>query len=432
MNKLFPDLYRFTIGKRGRSHCYLLVRKQGNILICYANRGSSIVDFFEEVEALGGIAYQVVCEGADAAKGELHEQLYERFGCRLHCHERDRKKVAKKTACPISEFGDEGLELGHDFGVVDIGHIVFHWRHRGKHFLFPGHTVELHDDGWDIHMHPVDDLARSLTALADLPVDFLLPSRTTAGEQEYHTFTDRSRRDYRQMLLDSSRPTKKSLQDRLQSGERVAADDIEPGLPRLVSNYTSAHLQAVIDELELFESLGMPGGATGKIHFLLNSLELADCFFFHDFKREFAPTHKFWELLQEHVARGGTLFISDARRVVNDRWIAGGHPFAEIAVWGRPEEDAGPELTVCDGHAAIGEAQPEAGFHSDFYHGASLEPGDRGSVLARNAAGRPVAVAGDVGKGRVVFAGFYYHPHRPPLKDTERQLVEGIFRWLVP
>ncbi|MBT3345178.1 MAG: hypothetical protein HN404_19430 [Gemmatimonadetes bacterium] len=432
MQKLFPGVYRFSVGKRGRSHCYLLVRKQGNILICHANRGSSVVDFLDEVEGLGGIAQQLVCEGADAARGGLHEQLYERFGCRLHCHERDRKKVARKTECPISEFGDEGEAFGRDFRAIDIGHTVFHWSHRGKHFLFPGHAIALHEDAWDIHMHPVSDLALSLATLADLPVDFLLPGRTSASDEEYHTFTDDSRRDYRQVLRDNCRPTKKSLPDRLRSGERVTEDELEPGLPRLLSNYVSAHLQSVIDELGLFDSLGMPGGATGRIDILINSLELADCFFFHDFKREFLPKHKFWDMLRTHVAKGGTLLINDARRVVNDRWIAGGHPFPEIAVWSKAAEDPGTELTVCAGHPAIGEALPEARFHSDFYHGMSLEPGDQGSVLARNSSGRPVAVAGEVGKGRVVFGGFFYHPHRDPVKETERQLVEGIFRWLAP
>ena len=97
MEKILPGVYRFSVGKRGRSYSYLLLRKQGNLLICHANRGSSVVDFHDEVEHLGGIAYQFVCEGADAARGELHEQLYERFGCTLHCHERDRKKIEKET-----------------------------------------------------------------------------------------------------------------------------------------------------------------------------------------------------------------------------------------------------------------------------------------------------------------------------------------------
>jgi len=236
MEEIFPGVYRFSVGKRSRSYSYLLVRKQGNLLICHANRGSSVIDFLDEVDHLGGIALQFICEGADAARGELHEQLYERFGCELICHERDRKKVAKKTACPVSEFGDQGMELGSDFRAIDIGHTVFHWSNQANHFLFPGHAIERHDDRWGIHMHPVPDLATSLSTLADLPVDFLLPGRSSPREEEYHTFTDRDRRDYRQALRESLKPTKKSLQARLQSGEHVGEDEVELGLPRLLSS----------------------------------------------------------------------------------------------------------------------------------------------------------------------------------------------------
>jgi hypothetical protein len=376
IEKIFPGVYRFSVGKRSRSYSYLLVRKQGNLLSCHANRGSSVVDFLDEVDRLGGIAHQFVCEGSDAAAGELHEQLYERFGCELSCHDRDRKKVAKRTACPVSEFGDQGIELGDDFRAIDIGHTVFHWRNQASHFLFPGRAVERHDDEWGIHMHPVADLAASLSTLADLPVDYLLPGRSSPSEEDYHTFTDRGRRDYRQALRDILKPTRKSLQGRVQTGERAEEGELEPGPPRLFSNYISPHLRSVIDESGLFATHTMPGGATGKIDFLLNSLALADCFFFHDFKREFAPKHKFWDILCEHVEQGGTLLIDDARPVVNERWIPGGHPFPEIAAWSNSGQDpSANELTICDGHPATGEAPAEARFKSDFYIGMSLEPG---------------------------------------------------------
>lgn len=193
--------------------------------------------------------------------------------------------------------------------------------------------------------------------------DYLLPGRTSPREEEYHTFTDRSRRTYRQVLKENLKPSKKTLQSRLQSGERVEEDELGPGLLRLVSNYISSHLGSVIDELGLFATHHIPGGATGKIDFLLNSLELADCFFFHDFKREFAPNPKFWDLLCEHVEKGGSLLINDARPMVNERWIAGGHPFPEIAIWSKSDQDSlGTELTICGGHPATGEAPRRLGF----------------------------------------------------------------------
>ena len=430
MNEILPGVYRFSKGKKSRAHSYLLVRKQGNLLIFHANQGSSVVDFLDEVERLGGITQQFVPHRNEAAsRGELHELLYERFGCTLSYHERDRKRIEKKTECPASEFGDEGLELGGDFHAIDMGHTVFHWSYRGRHFLFPGHAVRRHDEEWGIHMDPLLDRSSQLARLLELPVNYLLPGHTSPRDDDFHTFTDRSLKAYHQAIRENLTPAKKSIYVRLRLGERVENEQLEPGPSRLFSNYTSP-LNAVIEELELFAIHLMPGGATGKIDILLNSLELADVFFFYDFRRQFGPKHKFWDLLRQHVEEGGTLFITDARRKVNPRWISGGHPFPEITVWGKPTEDPGNELTICEGHPATGDAPGEARFESSLYHGGSLEPGDRGSVLARNASGRPVAVAGEVGKGRVVFGCFFCHHLRDPARGTKRQLLQGIFRWL--
>ncbi|MBT4098789.1 MAG: hypothetical protein HOE86_14150 [Gemmatimonadetes bacterium] len=431
MNEILPGVYRFSKGKNSRSHCYLLVRPQGNLLICQANQGSSVVDFLDEVEGLGGITQQFVPHRWEAAsRGRLHELLYERFGCTLSFHERDRKRIEKKTECPVSEFGDEGLELGGDFHAIDMGHTVFHWSYRGKHFLFPGHAVKGHDEEWRVQMDPLLDRSSQLARLLELPVDYLLPGHTSPDDDDYHTFTDRSLKAYHQAIRESLTPAEKSIYIRLRLGERVEAEPLSTGPSSLFTNYVTTHLNTLIEELGLFAIHRMPGGATGKIDILLNSLELADTFFFCGFRREFGPQHKFWDVLRQYVEEGGTLFISDAHRQVNPRWIAGGQTFPEIAVWGHPTEDPGKELTICEGHPATGDAPGEARFESSLYDGGSLEPGDQGAVLARNASGRPVAVAGEVGKGRVVFGCFFFHTLRDPAQGTKRQLLQGIFRWL--
>lgn len=431
MEQIFPEVYRFGIGKRVRAFSYLLIREQGNVLICHANRGSSVVEFLDEIEELGGIKYQLVTEGSDVSKSGLHEQLYDRFGCMIHCHERDRKKITRKTACPIAEFGEDGIELGSDLTSIDIGHVVYHWKTASGHFLFPGHAIELEDGGWHIHLHPFLDYRSALMSLADRPVDFLLPSRAVPSDEAYHSFSDDTRHSYHQALRAALRPTKKSLQTRLQAGEHVTKQELESSRPCLISNYISPHMVAVIDELETFDTHIMPGGATGKIDILLNCLELADTYFFHDFNRKFVPSHEFWGIIRDLVVNGGCLLINESRKVVNDRWVAGGHPFPEIATWSRsPRGNIGDTLTVCGGHSAVGEAPAEASFVSDFYRGMALEPGDLGVVLVRNDVGEPVVVAGEVGKGKVICGGFYYHPHRDPVQGVERQLVEGMFRWL--
>ena len=206
MDEIFPSIHRFTVGKTGRSHTYLLVREQGNLLICHANRGSSVVDFLDEVEVLGGIVYQFVPEYADAAKGKMHGLLYQHFGCELRCPSRDQAKVAKKRECPISAFGDEGVKLGHDFQAIDIGHTVFHWTNAGKHFLIPGHAIHQDDGDWDVHMHAFSDPQLPMRRLSELPVDYLLPGRAKARDEDFFTFTQGSRKAYQQALRESLTP----------------------------------------------------------------------------------------------------------------------------------------------------------------------------------------------------------------------------------
>ena len=430
MNEILPGVYRFSQGKKSRSHAYLLVREAGNLLLLYANQGSSAVDFLDEVERLGGIAYQFVPHRHAAAGDGLHERLYERFGCPLSYHERDRKQIAKKTDCPAFEFGDEGLEMGDDFCAIDLGRTVFHWSQRDKRLLFPGQAIKRHGQAWDVQLDPHSDLAAPLARGLEMPVDYLLPGHTSPEDDDYHTFTDGSLKAYRQAIRDSLKPAEKSVEARLRLGERVEKEELEPGPSHLFTNYVTAHLNEVTQALGLFAIHRVPGGASGKMEILFTSLELADVFFFYDFRRAFGPEHGVWERLRRYVEEGGALFISDVRPKVSPRWLAGGHPFPEVALWGNPPEGPGNELTVCEGHPAIGAAPGEAPFESGLYQGGSLEPGDRGYVLARNAAGRPVAVAGEVGKGRVVFSSFFFHPLRDPARGTKAEFLQGVFRWL--
>ena len=85
MERIFPNLYRIDFGPRGpdkrMSHSYLIVRKQGNLLICNCHRGSSILDHAKEIDDLGGIAAQCIPHFHDAKRGSLHEDIYDRFGC---------------------------------------------------------------------------------------------------------------------------------------------------------------------------------------------------------------------------------------------------------------------------------------------------------------------------------------------------------------
>ena len=79
MERIFSNLYRFTDEpfRKGRKYSYLLVRKQGNLLLPF--KGGSVRDHFDEIEALGGVDTQFITHSHDAIKG-FHEEVFDRFG----------------------------------------------------------------------------------------------------------------------------------------------------------------------------------------------------------------------------------------------------------------------------------------------------------------------------------------------------------------
>jgi hypothetical protein len=109
MERVFANLYRLgsASNKRGASHSYLLVRKEGNLLVCHQS-GPSTEDI-DEIERLGRIDSQWISHHHDTMRNGLHEDLHARFGCMLHHHSTDRKGVRKKTKCPEVQFGIEPL-----------------------------------------------------------------------------------------------------------------------------------------------------------------------------------------------------------------------------------------------------------------------------------------------------------------------------------
>ena len=178
----------------------------------------------------------------------------------------------------------------------------------------------------------------------------------------------------------------------------------------------------------------MLGHGNGRIDTPFNYLATADLLFFHNFQRKFGPGHRFWSRLREHVEEGGSLLTIDSRQVLDESWVASSHPFPEVAVWGDPSgkpEDTAGELVVWGGHPAIGDVAGETGFASDFYHGASLEPGIEGHVLVHNGSGRPGRSRWPGRSAREgSYSGVQFHPHFDPVEGAERRLLEGVMRWL--
>ena len=64
------------------------------------------------------------------------------------------------------------------------------------------------------------------------------------------------------------------------------------------------------------------------------------------------------------------------------------------------------------------------------YEGSTFSPGPDGQVLVRNAFADPVLLAGQVGKGRVVFSGFNYG-RGTVTGSVDHRIYESALRWLV-
>ncbi len=203
MKRIFAKLYRIDDPFRGgKKYTYLLLREQGNLLLCHFKPPSSVGDHFDEIERLGGIDTQLVTHHHEAAA--VHDEVHARFGCKLRYHHAERKSLRRKTKCPSETFDDAGLQLGDDFHALYFpgdtrGTAIYRWRYRGRYLLFSGHVIYPIDDGWDITFNARAMPHLSADQFAHIPelrMDYLFPCRTSPGEEEYHRFDDDTRRSF--------------------------------------------------------------------------------------------------------------------------------------------------------------------------------------------------------------------------------------------
>lgn len=200
MERIFANLYRIGApNRRGTSHTYLLVRKEGNLLVCHQTRPSD--GDIKEIEQLGGIDSQWICHNHDAVKDGFHEDMHNRFGCMIHHHRDERRAVRKKTKCPEVQYGDEGLQVGTDFEALYFpacteGHSVFRWQYRGKYYLFTSHAMYMRDNKWDIQCRPRPEAAK----LDKLQIDCVFPGYTAVDDEEFYRLNDQTRKSLSKTL----------------------------------------------------------------------------------------------------------------------------------------------------------------------------------------------------------------------------------------
>ena len=212
MERIFGNLYRIThepyseVTVDRYHYSYLLIRRQGNLFIGHCQAGSNVREHLDEIEQLGGVAEQVITHYFDANK-ECNDVLYDRFSCRLHYHQDSRKILRAKTQCPETEFGDEGLRIGSDFKALYFpgqrpGRTILWWKSRGKGFLFTGYSIHLARGEWRIDFDPYfkPHLAAQFAELPKMQVDFAMPTRSSFGEEQFHRFTDATRKSFVEAL----------------------------------------------------------------------------------------------------------------------------------------------------------------------------------------------------------------------------------------
>ncbi len=440
MERIFANLYRFDSKPRGKTrsvaHSYLIVRKQGNLLIC--NKWSPVTDYMDEIDELGGIDTQLIARYIDASPGDYHDKLRKSFGARLCYHEAERKMTRTRTKCPEIMFGDEGLKIGRDFEVYlfpnrcHTGTCLFRWRNRGKYYLFAPSIARPKGGEWALRFDP--HLWPEKRALFDkLPIlhsDYLLPWGTPELEEDILRLDDRTKKSLRSAVKKKMTPRKGGLK----TGAR-------PDKIKVVTNWS--WMQEYLNTTDLWEMEKMKANGNCALSLLHTYLESADVMLLNGCRRKFRPGHAFLQGLREHVEKGGGLLLAEVRPTVGDHEIAVSHPFPEIGVKGKTASDPGdgiPELVVAGRHPIVKGLAAGRRFavtvftHDDHshiaYEGSTFEPGPDSQVLVRNAFGEPVVLSGQVGKGRVVFSGFEYGRGTVP-SSVDHHIYENALRWLV-
>lgn len=194
MEKLFHNLYRTgtTENKRGYSHSYFLVRKEGNILIGH-QQGPSAKDI-KEIDKLGGIDSMWICHSHDTLRDLQHDKLHKKFGCSLYLHELARPAARKRAKCPFVTFGDDGLQYADDFEALyypacTAGHAVYRWKSRGRYFLFSAHALYHRENHWQVHFR-----ARKTVKLHKVHIDYVFPGYTGLDDPDFYRLDDGMRK----------------------------------------------------------------------------------------------------------------------------------------------------------------------------------------------------------------------------------------------
>ena len=181
MKQIEPDLWQSTRHQSGilNSHAYLLTRPDGNVL--FYNTGDD--GDLAEIEALGGIRYQLLTHRDEAAPSL--KRIRDRFGARLCCSALEAPAARRHAPVDIVFGADdrhlEDIDILHTPGHTD-GSVCFFFRSsHGKSYLFSGDTIFQWDGEWSTFVlsrfgGSVTDLAGSLEKLREITPGIVISS----------------------------------------------------------------------------------------------------------------------------------------------------------------------------------------------------------------------------------------------------------------
>jgi glyoxylase-like metal-dependent hydrolase (beta-lactamase superfamily II) len=198
MQPVIPDLYAsapagLSFAPSAQIRAFLLRRRHGNLLIFSAG---TVVDDARAIEEQGGISRHYLNHWHEAAFGG-GDQVANKFGAPLFCHENERESVAETTQV-AGTFSQRHLE-GGDFEVIPIpghtrGATAYLWDSGQHRCLFTGDTLYLREGEWVAAVLESSDRAsyiESLELIRELDFDVLVPWLATAG-QPFHAVTDKA------------------------------------------------------------------------------------------------------------------------------------------------------------------------------------------------------------------------------------------------
>lgn len=165
------------------AHSYLVVRPEGNLLIDSPRYTRSLV---APITELGGLAHVLLTHRDDVADAERYA---EHFGARVWIHRTERQAAPFATDLLDGARPDEVTTIRPGLQAVPVpghtaGSVAFLLEDR---FLFTGDTLHWNHRRGELDVFPRqtwfswDELARSIAALAELPVEWVL-----AGHGRWH------------------------------------------------------------------------------------------------------------------------------------------------------------------------------------------------------------------------------------------------------